>query len=268
MSIIKFINGKNRGNQSLKDAISYVTDPEKTTDEYIDVNGIDPEYAYQDMIAMQRFYGQDEGRRFVHYILSFDKGVSKDEAWEICQEAASYYGEDFQYIMAVHCNTANLHMHVVLNAVNVRTGRKFSQSKGELQKFKDCVNSILERYGLNPVNDISEGDWPDDWELTQINTYPGEPIDYLGDFLIECDEEIYSYGNYENDKSYEDDYDVFGSYEEEEMIADAEQQDSVVKSVIAYFEGKTDVLPDGIDYYEAESMYQQWQESQNYFEEY
>lgn len=271
MSILKFINGKNRGNQSLRDAIFYVTNPEKTSSEYIAGNGIDTEYAYQDMVAVQRILGQAEGRRYIHYILSFDKGIRKTEVWSVCREAAGYFGGGFQYIMALHCNTANLHMHVILNAVNFRTGKKFSQSRGELQQFKDYVNTILRRYGLNPVEDISEGDWPDEMEMTVDDITDdfemadtGIQIGYL--------DEIYDCDNYEDEDPYDESYgyedDFYEYYDEETAIREAENQSNIEKEIIAFFEGRRGDLPVGVNYDDAELMYWQWQDSQNWDDEY
>ena len=213
------------------------------------------------MATVQRLLGQDEGRRYIHYILSFDKGVNIDDAYSVCKEAASYYG-DYQYLLAVHQNTRNLHMHVILSAVNVQTGKKFSQSKGGLQDFKDYVNSILERYGLNPVKNISEVDWTDEMEMAEDGDigelflfdidYPNEVNDCGGCF--DYDE---SYGNEEED----------WWYDEEKQIEEAESQSRLLKAVIAFFEGRREDLPEEISFEDAEIMYWQWADSQYSYEE-
>lgn len=163
--------------------------------------------------------------------------------------------------LIIRC-TRNLHMHVILSAVNVQTGKKFSQSKGGLQDFKDYVNSILERYGLNPVKNISEVDWTDEMEMAEDGDigelflfdidYPNEVNDCGGCF--DYDE---SYGNEEED----------WWYDEEKQIEEAESQSRLLKAVIAFFEGRGEDLPEEISFEDAEIMYWQWADSQYSYEE-
>lgn len=156
MSILKYGNGKNRGINSLKQAVDYILNPEKTDLELVAGNGVDSGQAARDMETIQTLHGKNSGRAFIHYIISFDRGVPKEIAYAVAEQCASYYAEDYQYIMAVHTNTENVHAHIVLNAVNVHTGNKFSQSKGDMLRYREYVNRILREYGLPVIGKKKE----------------------------------------------------------------------------------------------------------------
>ena len=175
MSIVKFANGKNRGNDALERGINYILDAEKTSSRYIASNGVGKTSAVEDMKTVQQLLGKDTGRRYIHFVISFDAGVSSQLAFTIASESAEYFADEYQYILSVHNNTENVHAHVILNAVNVHTGKKFSQSKAEMLDFRDYVNTVLLSYGLNPVGRSSEDE----------ETYPGlyfEQEDIFYDF--------------------------------------------------------------------------------------
>ncbi len=73
--------------------------------------------------------GKDTGRRYIHFVISFDAGVSSQLAFTIASESAEYFADEYQYILSVHNNTENVHAHVILNAVNVHTGKNFLNRK-------------------------------------------------------------------------------------------------------------------------------------------
>lgn len=242
MSIIKFANGKNRGNNALERGINYILDSEKTSSEYITSNGVGKTSAVEDMKTVQQLLGKDTGRRYIHFVISFDAGVSSQLAFTVASESAEYFSDDYQYILSVHNNTKNVHAHVILNAVNVHTGKKFSQSKAEMLDFRDYVNTVLLSYGLNPVGRSSE-----------------DEENYLG-LYFEEEDIFYDFedtDDYKENKSFSA---LFGSIdpEEEELMRLAEQYEADEKQIIRFFEGKESDIPTGWDYEDALMVYEQW----------
>lgn len=247
MSILKFANGKNNGNDALERGINYILDSKKTSSEYITSNGVEKTSAVEDMKTVQQLMGKDTGRRYIHYVLSFDAGVLPQKALTIASEIAEYFADDYQYILSIHTNTANIHAHIILNAVNIHTGKKFSQSKAEMLDFRDYVNMVLLSYGLNPVGRLSEAEeiYPDLYFEEEDNFYDFEDTD-----------------DYKENKSFFGPIDL----EEVEQMRLAEQYEADEKHIIRFFEGKESDIPSGWDYEDALMLYEQWREHVDYLE--
>lgn len=241
MSILKFANGKNRGTNALEDGLKYVLNPEKASSEYIACNGVDRAFAAEDMKTIQRLLGKDAGRRYIHYILSFDAGVSLQKAFSVASESAEYFADDYQYVLAMHTNTANIHAHVILNAVSVHTGKKFSQSKAEMLDFRNFVNTILLAYGLKAIGEA------------------GEKPGVYSDLYFDCEDNFFDTEE-DDDCMATDSFFGLSDPEELEQIRLAESYEAEKRQIIAFFEGEEPNLPQGWCYEDALDAYAQWEE--------
>lgn len=174
MGVVKFIRGKNVNFAQLNGIIKYITNPKKTSEQYIKGIGVASEKAYQHMCTMKKLLRKVDGRQYIHFIYSPDPkdNVTPETVDKINADIASYFSEDYQMIYAIHTNTKNIHSHYIINTVNVNTGRKWSQSKSDLQELKDYTNSVLTKYGLSLIGRSYEVtlDDLDEW---------GEAIDKL-----------------------------------------------------------------------------------------
>ena len=96
--------------------------------------------------------------------------LSHEQYMEMGQEIAQYYYiQGYQVLVTMHIDTDTIHFHLMLNSVNFRTGKMFSQSKSELNRFKLHCNHVFDKYGLdligkpvemmmdNVIHDLSEG---------------------------------------------------------------------------------------------------------------
>ncbi len=171
MAIIKFNNRKNStvncNSNKLRRGIQYITNHKKTSKDLVGGIGVNCENAYERMQFVKHFYGKEGGREYIHFAVSFKGKKDVDTAYFIAQNIADLY-EDFQVLFAVHINTANTHIHFIINSVNVKDGHKFSQSKSDLQRLKDKINLIADKYGLNAeeitVDEDDYFDFEDDAE--------------------------------------------------------------------------------------------------------
>lgn len=152
MAIIKFNNRKNSiencKRNKLKRGIQYITNRKKTSKDLIGGIGINYDNAYERMRTVKRFYGKEGGREYIHFVVSFRGKKDADTVYFMAEKIADLY-DGFQVLFAVHINTANTHIHFVINSVNVKDGHKFSQSKSDLQRLKGKINLIADKYGLN-----------------------------------------------------------------------------------------------------------------------
>lgn len=137
--------------KNLKKAITYILDPQKTNDTLTYCMGASKEKAYEDMLFLKQLYCKTEGRQYLHWILSNNQEVPLKTVEAVSRDILKLVGAEFQVIAAIHTNTDNLHTHFIINSVRITDGKKFSQSKRDMLKFRQVVNQILDSYGLDAI---------------------------------------------------------------------------------------------------------------------
>ncbi len=144
----------------LANAVSYITDGEKTQDGTLVVShNCGADTALQEMLATKRKYGKLDKRQGYHFIISFKRQeVRPETAMEITQKFVErYFGDDFQCLYATHDNTQHVHSHILFNSVSWRTGKKYRYEKGDWAKeIQPIVNELCREYGLS-IQDIEIG---------------------------------------------------------------------------------------------------------------
>ena len=146
MAIIKFINNK----VSLRKTINYICKEEKTTNKLISGKDCIAENAYEEMMTVKKQFNKLEGREKIHFVQSFDPkdNVNYEMAHEIGLKLAEHF-KGFQVVVSTHQDTNHIHNHVVINTVNFETGKKFHQSKKDLEEIKNISNKLCLEYGLS-----------------------------------------------------------------------------------------------------------------------
>ena len=146
MAIIKFINNK----VSLRKTINYICKEEKTTNKLISGKDCIAENAYEEMITIKKQFNKLQGREKIHFVQSFNPkdNVNYEMAHEIGVKLAEYF-KGFQVVVATHQDTNHIHNHLVINTVNFETGKKFHQSKKDLEEIKKISNKLCLEYGLS-----------------------------------------------------------------------------------------------------------------------
>jgi len=142
---------------SLNGLIEYVMNGDKT-DEMKYVSGVNclPETAYEEMIATKNRFNKGKEKIIgYHLIQSFAEGeVTPEVAHELGLEYVNeVFGKDFEVVVATHLNTDNVHNHIVINSVSLKTGKKFYDyhaSRDYLRIVSDC---ICQYYGLSVLED-------------------------------------------------------------------------------------------------------------------
>lgn len=139
----------------------YITNPTKT-DNGLLVSGIncspDANLAHNEMLMINRLYNNKGKRTGYHIYQSFnytDK-LSYDEAHEIGIETAKRLYPDFQAVVATHIDKAHIHNHIVLNSVNIKTGKKLTDSlwhEEGISNLRKVSDEISKEYGLTVLND-------------------------------------------------------------------------------------------------------------------
>lgn len=151
MAVIEFINGKNDSISALKRVLEYINNPAKTEEQLKGTHNCNILKPYNDMYMTKRTQNKTKGRQYVHFTQSFapyDK-VTPEIIRKIADELVKHSSfNGYQVAYAVHTDRDHLHTHFVINTVHMETGKKWRQSKEELQAFKDYSDDLCRKYGL------------------------------------------------------------------------------------------------------------------------
>lgn len=155
MAIIKAISSR----ASIAKAINYIVQREKTDLTLISGKDCISENAIDEMKLVKKLWGKEDGRQYKHYIQSFNPvdNISPEKAHEIgvkWMEQERFKGH--QALMATHVDKEHIHTHFIVNSVNFETGKKFQESKKDLQGLKDFSNQLSKENNLTvPQKDES-----------------------------------------------------------------------------------------------------------------
>lgn len=157
MALLKFIGNKYKTQKSIKKMIDYIQNPIKTTP--LLGGGVycgNDENTYKEFISVKKMWQQEKGRQIIHLTLSFDP---KDK---LSPELAKSIGEDFlkhkqfegfQVTYQVHTDRDHLHLHYLINTVNVETGKKWQQDKEVLKDMKTYLDELCVENKLSTLKE-------------------------------------------------------------------------------------------------------------------
>lgn len=142
---------------NLNGLIEYVMNGAKT-DEMKYVSGVNclPGTAYEEMIATKNRFNKGKEKIIgYHLIQSFAEGeVTPEVAHELGLEYANeVFGKDFEVVVATHLNTDNVHNHIVINSVSLKTGKKFYDYHASRDYMRIVSDCICQYYGLSVLED-------------------------------------------------------------------------------------------------------------------
>lgn len=162
----KFYETSEKGSQGLSDVINYAVNSEKTQkvdDESTEihssfVSGINchPSTARDEMLAVKRRFGKEDGTAAYHGYQSFAPGEATPEmAHEIgIKLAERLWGNKYQVIVATHLDRENhLHNHFVLNTVSFIDGIKYYRSAKDYHDMQSESDKLCREYGLSVIEE-------------------------------------------------------------------------------------------------------------------
>lgn len=166
MTVINMPNkskGTLHSKQGLSSALKYIIDPQKTNNgELVSGQNINvPSNAYDEMLLtreMAILAGNQpkENERFgFHFVQSFspEDNLTPEQVHEIgLKTMKAYLGESAEFVIATHTDKEHLHNHIILNATNPKTLKKFQQSKSQLEELKEISDVISKEYGCKIID--------------------------------------------------------------------------------------------------------------------
>ena len=151
--------------QGLSDVIDYAMRDSATKSEELKqqfVSGINcfPNTARQEMLAVKKQYGKEDGNIAYHGYQSFAEGeVTPELAHKIGVKMANeLWGERFQVIVATHLDKANhLHNHFVINSVSFKDGLKYNDCTKSYMLMRKTSDRLCKEYGLSVIDNPKRG---------------------------------------------------------------------------------------------------------------
>lgn len=154
MATLNFIKRKDVKNiESLGNVIAYCAQEYKTSYEGNRlISGINclPETAMKEFIATKKKFNKADGMQYYYAVQSFEDNlnISPLLAHQMAREWAEKCYPNHEIYIATHLDTDNIHSHIVINSVNMVTGRKIHQSTNELNQMRKINDELCIKYGL------------------------------------------------------------------------------------------------------------------------
>ena len=151
MAVTKFLSRKTR----LDTIIKYIMNGEKT-EKMMYVSGVNcnPNTAVQQMQDTKKRYNKEGGIISYHLIQSFEgKEVTPEKCHELgLQYAKEIFGDDYEFVVATHLNTDNVHNHIVINSVSFKSGNKFYSNREMKDFIRITSDFICKENGLSVLS--------------------------------------------------------------------------------------------------------------------
>lgn len=170
-----FVEGReitDQQSQGLADVIDYAVQQQKTGKVKTDnegevvlqqfVSGVNchPGTAREEMLAVKRRFGKEDGTVAYHGYQSFAPGEATPElAHEIgLKLAEQLWGDKYQVIVATHLDKANhLHNHFVVNTVSFLDGIKYHRTAKDYHDLQTASDALCREYGLSVIENPKPG---------------------------------------------------------------------------------------------------------------
>ena len=154
MATLNFIKRKDVKNiESLGNVIAYCAQEYKTKYNASRlISGINclPETAMKEFIATKKKFNKTDGMQYYYAVQSFEDNlnISPLLAHQMAREWAEKCYPNHEIYIATHLDTDNIHSHIVINSVNMKTGIKIHQSTKELNQMRKINDELCIKYGL------------------------------------------------------------------------------------------------------------------------
>lgn len=110
--------------------------------------------AVNEMMNVKKFFDKQDGRAALHMLISLPEeesdSVNASKLMQLCSDVLKDIFPNNQAVFAVHTNTDNLHVHVIVNSVGLN-GRKIHQDSNFVSKvLQPCINKYAKWYNFTP----------------------------------------------------------------------------------------------------------------------
>ena len=129
--------------QAYRNTTNYILNPQKA--QYAGGCGITSlATAAQEMEQTAETYQKNSGKRVRHSVLSFDadEHITPEQADQFAREILQRYGSEYQILYAVHTNTDDVHIHMVMNQISFIDGHRYQGKKQDYYAFLSHMRHV------------------------------------------------------------------------------------------------------------------------------
>lgn len=110
-----------------------------------------PNYTYEQMKQVKKYYGKTGDNPVMHFVVSYDKKTvaDADTACAYTEQIAGVFNGQYQMITAVHKEDQGnslYHAHIVMNSVDMNTGKLYHSGRRELTALAMKVHDVTGNY--------------------------------------------------------------------------------------------------------------------------
>lgn len=152
MVYLKIIRGKYRGGKDIFNVLHYILNEKKNPHAIHNLYDMSMETikkrARQFEIVQEK-YRKTSGKRIIHMIISYKENCpyTYDEYTYVGERMTDFF-DGYQVVYSLHEKDKNQadvqpHIHVAINPINYRTGKRLRIDKKVLRELKDYVSNLL-----------------------------------------------------------------------------------------------------------------------------
>ena len=110
----------------------------------------DVDYAKSSFKATRELYGKTDGNQGHVIIQSFKPGeVTPEQCNQLGLALAEKLAPNHQVAVYTHNDTDHVHNHIVMNSIDLETGKKFNNNKQALRNVRDFNDEVCLEHGLS-----------------------------------------------------------------------------------------------------------------------
>ncbi|MBR4768706.1 MAG: relaxase/mobilization nuclease domain-containing protein [Lachnospiraceae bacterium] len=161
--------------ESLLQVLDYASRDSATKEQrYVTPLNCSLKHAAEDMQAIKRAFGKEDGTIAYHGFQSFKQGeVTPEIAHEIGVKLADeLWGDQYQVVVATHLDKeSHIHNHFVINTVSFIDGKKYCRTNADYQAMRQASDRLCREYGLSVVTrPQGKGKTYAEWKAEQDRT--------------------------------------------------------------------------------------------------
>ncbi|PTI35383.1 protein rlx [Mammaliicoccus vitulinus] len=110
----------------------------------------DIDYAKSSFKATREMYGKTDGNQGHVVIQSFKPGeVTPEQCNQLGLELAEKIAPNHQVAVYTHNDTEHVHNHIVINSIDLETGKKFNNNKKALHDIRQANDEVCQSHNLS-----------------------------------------------------------------------------------------------------------------------
>lgn len=126
----------------------------------VEKNGLncDVDYAKSAFKQIRALYGKEDGIQAHTIIQSFKPGeVTPEQCNQLGLELAEKIAPNHQMAIYTHADKEHVHNHIVINSINLETGKKYQSNKQQRELIKQENDNVCRSHGLSvPERDTAK----------------------------------------------------------------------------------------------------------------